>query len=99
MYCTIESNRNPYMKPDKNSSSRGGTPLLPQRSMAIGPKSKNDDLEKEATAQIIRKKIDTLFTEKTSLTEQDPNPYNRTHSDQTELKTSDWKRYHSAWQE
>lgn len=105
MYCTIESNRNPYMKPDKNSSSRGGTPLLPQRSMAIDLKSRSNDLEKEATAQIILKKIDTLFTEKNTLdeksspTEQNPNPYDRTHSDQTDLKTSDWKKYHSAWQD
>ena len=95
------------MKPDEISSSLGGTPLLPQRSMAVTPKSDSSDSSgsQEAAAQLIRNKIDSLFADKDKLSDQpeikqeNTNPYERTHADHSEPQNAEWQKYHSAWQD
>ena len=96
------------MKPEKNSSSLGGTPLLQQRPTADDPKKElNESPEgRKAAAQIILKKIESLFSKNEQPEPQiisqieETNPYDRTHSDDVELPTTnDWKKYHTAWQD
>jgi len=90
------------MKPDEISSSRGGTPLLPQRSIAIAPASREP--EREAATDLIRSSIDNIYDNKddpdSSLSEPttDTNIYNRTQANHLEPQASDWKQYHTAWQ-
>ncbi|MEI7689715.1 MAG: sortase [Candidatus Saccharibacteria bacterium] len=90
------------MKPDENSSSQGGTPLLPQRSMAVAPKTGELSHDAQsAAAKIILSKIDNLFDQQSSTDTKtdDTNPYERTHTDKEEIQTADWKQYHTAWQD
>ena len=97
------------MKPDENSSSQGGTPLLPNRSIDNDQKRPYlSEPAKKAATQILRSKIDNLFAEqdkidnniqKKTLKNTSDNPYQRTHSDAIETRTNDWQKYHSAWQE
>lgn len=109
MYCTIEINRNLYMKPDENSSSNGGKQLLPKRLMVSVPNQQTDEPSREAAARVIRSKIDTLFDQKsnsdseqkptnTSTPVEDINPYQRTHSEHVMPQDDQWKQYHTAWQ-
>jgi sortase A len=95
------------MKPDEISSSLGGTPLLQQRPMAVAPKTDSDEnpANREAASRILRNKIDTLFAEKNTITDQPSdqskpiNPYDRVHTDHVDQPTTnDWNKYHSAWQ-
>ena len=101
------------MKTDENNSSQGGTPLSPQGSITNEAKRVYlPEPAKEAAAQIIRSKIDNLFTAQNNINSNanqisenlsaelaNINPYEKTHSESTTANTNDWKKYHSAWQE
>ena len=86
------------MKPDEPNNSQSGMSLSQQ-----GPTS-------DAAAQIIRSQINNLYDNQNIKNEsnmasdnrptplEDVNPYHRTHSENLELQTNDWKHYHTAWQ-
>ncbi|MEI6054222.1 MAG: sortase [Candidatus Saccharibacteria bacterium] len=86
------------MKPDEISSSRGGTPLLPQRSIILTPNPR------EAATNLIRNSIDNIYNNKADLNETTPDQttdtgiYNRTQANHLEPQAADWQQYHTAWQ-
>ncbi len=93
------------MKPDEISSSQGGKPLFKQRSILDTPTTDDTAPKNQAAAaQIFRSKIDDLFAGKNYITDESPekiqysNPYEKTQYENTEIKTSDWQKYHTAWQ-
>jgi len=95
------------MKPDKNSSSQGGTQLLPQRSFLAEDKTQPADPSQEAATKILLSKINNLIEEQnsnqpiqtTTTKIEDINPYQRTHKDDIEPQAADWNKYHNAWQD
>jgi len=92
------------MNPDEKNSSNGGKQLSQQRSIIIPPDSETSDQDNTPVVQLIKNKIDNLFDGKNSIedqnfiTEETSNPYEKTHSEHVEPQTSDWQKYHSAWQ-
>src|SRR5680860_1455814 len=90
MYCTIEPSRNLlYMRPDELSSGQGET-------SSVNP-------QQQAAARLVRSQIDTIYGETTSpepsqQQSEDINPYQKTHSDHTDIHEDQWKQYHTAWQ-
>lgn len=63
-----------------------------------------EESNKQAAAKIMRSQIDNLYesSAKSRLSQQqieNPNPYQRTHGEQTGISTDDWQKYHSAWQD
>ncbi len=96
------------MKPDETSSSQSGTPLLPQRSMAVAPDQRPSNAIQEAAAQVVRLQIDDIYASKDAaesnkqqiLSHQldQVSPYQRTHSAHPGLQGDQMQEYHTAWQ-
>lgn len=98
------------MKPEELNSNQGGLSLS-QQSLAADPSNldKNKQLQNDAAAKLIRSQIDNLFeSQKAEEIEQElnsqsiqleiANPYQRTHAEHTNPQASEWKKYHTAWQ-
>lgn len=94
------------MNPDDKDKSPQIAPahkLVSQLMSAPGPKSAtqpkpNDN--RDQAANIIRHQIDNIYDGNTAPTDslEVGNPYERTHSDNTQIEADEWKAYHSAWQ-
>lgn len=60
--------------------------------------------QKDAAINIVRSQIDNLYSNDPTHTQTDTNPaadttpYQRTHSNNTQINQDQWKQYHSAWQ-
>jgi sortase A len=92
------------MNPDEKNSSKGGKQLSQQRSIIIPPESETLNRDNEPAIKLIKNKIDNLFDgknaieDKNFITEEPDNPYEKTHAEHVEPQTSDWQKYHTAWQ-
>jgi len=97
------------MKPNENSSSQSGTPLLPSRSMAVAPDKRPTNSIQDAAAQVVRLQIDNIYSSKEAADSnssqavlshqlENINPYQRNHSQHPLPQADQWKEYHSAWQ-
>ncbi len=83
------------MKPDENSSGQSGL-SLPQQGLNTN----------EAAASVIRSQIDKIYNDNipddnravSSTPIEDINPYHKTHSEHPTIEVSEWKQYHTAWQ-
>lgn len=98
------------MRPDEANPTPARPAPTPQRANEATP---NNQRSQQAAAEILRTQIDTLYTspnDSSSLAAtneapqaaagqlEDVNPYDRTHSDNPQPQTDQWKQYHSAWQ-
>lgn len=98
------------MKPEEHNSSQSGMSLSQQGLTPNTPEKQSSQPSQAATAQIIRSQIDNLYENQNISTEtntepvgkstplEDINPYQRTHSENPNIQTNDWKHYHTAWQ-
>jgi sortase A len=97
------------MKLDENSSSQSGSPLLPQRSMAVAPDKRPANSIQDAAAQVVRLQIDNIYASDEAANSHNDqrvlshqldniNPYQREHSQHPLPQYDQWKEYHSAWQ-
>lgn len=93
------------MRPD-DPLSRG--PVVPQRNVVRSAGARHDASThsvNDAAANIVRNQIDSLYT--TQAQAQDTladdthskGPYDQTHGTATDTGASQWKQYHSAWQD
>lgn len=67
------------------------------------PNSSAPQDQQSATANVIRSQIDALYGDQpvastTPQTQEDINPYDRTHDAHPQPQAEQWKAYHSAWQ-
>jgi len=94
------------MRPDEASTTPANAPSSPQRA---GESTQIQPDSQQAAAELLRSKIETLYTaaaspalntaaqaEPTQL--EDVNPYDRTHASHPQPQPDQWKQYHSAWQ-
>jgi len=98
------------MKPEESSNSQGEMSLSQQWPVNIKPEKQTQQLPRDAAIQVIRLKIDSLYTNQNTPDVTKPsqsekpapleivNPYHRTHSEKPNTQTNDWKNYHTAWQ-
>jgi sortase A len=95
------------MKPEEPNSSQSGVSLPEQGHSLNEPNNQAGQKSRDAATQIIRSQIDSLFENKNvEITEtsakSEPlevvNPYQRTHSENPNIQTNDWRQYHTAWQ-
>ena len=97
------------MRPDEQISGQGGTPQLNQRSSLNNPVDTSPQA-REAAINAIRHQVESIYSQNSEPTPllnkpvlekkqiEYISPYQRTHSEQTKAQESQWKQYHSAWQ-
>lgn len=86
------------MRPD---DSRNSHPVVPQRQLLGVTTERSREAVNQAAASLVREQIDTIY-QRSVEPRVDPaqaNPYDRSHSDARQIQTSQWEKYHSAWQE
>jgi len=100
------------MRPD---TPRSNGPVVPQRQSAssLSHGERSSAPLQNAAAAIVRGQIDTIYdnqnnsqpasatpTEPHAVSNDTPNPYERTHNDEhIDVQAEHWNKYHSAWQE
>lgn len=63
------------------------------------PEKKPNNQSQEAAARIVRSQIDDLYiANQTTAQSETINPYFKTHTEQTDIQTDQWKKYHTSWQ-
>src|SRR3989344_4325003 len=102
MYCTIDHNRNPEMRPDDpNNSRRVGTPLIPQRSLLqtqTTPPNSRDVSGNNAAVNIARSQVDNIYDGNTHTPTPQTTPVAQTDTNaQQSLETANpYERTHST---
>jgi sortase A len=97
------------MRPDNNQNRRVGTPQIPQRTLLTPQPIRDNDAAAQAAANIARSQLGSIYSgnthtptpQTTPVTSDDSgqHTYERTHSDASQADATQWKQYHSAWQE
>ncbi len=86
--------------------------MKPENSSPGGDQQQSSASNQQAAANLIRSQIDSLYGDQptaspqptpqvaqpANATEQDINPYDRTHSAHPQPQADHWKQYHTAWQ-
>jgi len=77
------------MRPDELNSGQGET-------SSVTP-------QQQAAARLVRTQIDTIYENNANLNpsqqqSENTSPYQKTHSDYTDIHENQWKQYHTAWQ-
>jgi len=90
------------MRPDEPIRSQNDDQLVPQ--LAV-PDTAAAEKTRTAAANVLRSQIDNLYETPKTATEpavsqnlETVNPYDRTHTDTTQIQADQWKQYHTAWQ-
>ncbi len=95
------------MKPDEINNSQGGMSLSQQGSHQNTPKQDYRHTQ-DAAASMIRSQIDSIYSGQSEPQDKPDynkrqqfeytSPYERSHSQNPQPQASDWKQYHTAWQ-
>lgn len=92
------------MRPDEVNPTSASASAAPQRTNGSNHTNPTSQL---AAAELLRNQINSLYDAPNSAEQaaqpvqaqlEDVNPYDRTHSNNPQPQTEQWKQYHSAWQ-
>lgn len=85
------------MHPDTSPSPAPPEPN-PQPTTALADIS-IEKAQQEAATNVVRGQVDSAYGQSAAASEQDINPYQRTHQQSPQPTPEQWKQYHSAWQD